>query len=146
MQALYETLLSDPEVWRPEQRKFRTPFDYVMATVRAMGSFGNDGEARMLGPRIAKSLKLMGQPPFKASSPKGWPDIAEVWAGSEAILERADWAWTLARRSPVRDAEMLMTEILGPQVSERTRFVVSGAADPAQRLTLLFSSPEFQRR
>ena len=146
LKVLYETLLTDPELWRAEQRKFRAPFDYVMATVRAMGNFGGAMETDRLGKRIAQSLELMGQPLFRAPSPKGWPDVASHWAGSEAILERADWAWTLARRSPNRDASSLLDDVLGPQVSERTRFVVVGAADPAQGLALLFSSPEFQRR
>ncbi len=37
-------------------------------------------------------LKQMGQIPFRAPSPAGWPDTADDWMAPEAMMTRIEWA------------------------------------------------------
>jgi uncharacterized protein (DUF1800 family) len=96
---------------------------------------------------LMQATRLMGQFPFGAPSPKGWPDEAKAWAGPDAMLERVEWAHALAERIPVRiDPVALANDVLGPLVTEATLTAVSRAETPVQGLALLLSSPEFQKR
>jgi uncharacterized protein (DUF1800 family) len=89
----------------------------------------------------------MGQIPFTAQSPKGWPDVASAWAGPAAIMERVQWAHVLAERIQKKpDPAMLADMTMGPLLSPPTREALKLAADPTQGLALLLASPEFQRR
>jgi uncharacterized protein (DUF1800 family) len=51
-----------------------------------------------------------------------------------------------ARAGAFFDARLLATAMMGDVVSERTKETLAHAASPAQALTLLLMSPEFQRR
>ena len=61
-------LVAEPATWVRAQRKVRSPAELVVATARATGFHG--GEARPL----LESLRLIGQLPFFAPSPAGYPD------------------------------------------------------------------------
>ncbi|HXJ00105.1 MAG TPA: DUF1800 domain-containing protein [Micropepsaceae bacterium] len=144
---VYEVIIADPAAWRPEPAKFRTPIEYVTAAVRVAGGdrIGMLDE-NSVAPFI-QSARAMGEAPFAASSPKGWPDDADSWTGSDAILQRVEWANAAAQKlggqsDPVRLAD----EALGPQLGAETRTAITRAASPAQGLAILFASPEFQRR
>jgi uncharacterized protein (DUF1800 family) len=147
LMTVYEALIADPAAWRPHSAKFRTPVEYVTAAMRIAG-----GERlamldeKSIAP-VIQSARAMGEGPFSAPSPKGWPDNADAWTGSDAILQRVEWANAAAAKlggqsDPVRLAD----EALGPFLTAETRTAISRAASPAQGLALLFASPEFQRR
>ena len=91
--------------------------------------------------------QLLGQPPFRAPSPKGWPDDTASWAGPDAIMKRLEWSQALAERveGSVRP-EDLVSGALGPLLSAKTRQAVQRAETAKQGLTLALMSPEFQRR
>ena len=89
----------------------------------------------------------MGEVPFGASSPKGWPDNESAWSGSEAILQRVEWANAAGEKLGTGSDPLNLAEAaLGPFLSDDTRTAIRRAASPAQGLALLFASPEFQRR
>jgi uncharacterized protein (DUF1800 family) len=89
----------------------------------------------------------MGEIPFGAPSPKGWPDEESAWSGSEAILQRVEWANAAGERLGASvDAMALADQALGPLLHNETKEAMRRAASPAQALALLFVSPEFQRR
>jgi uncharacterized protein (DUF1800 family) len=144
---VYEALVSDDAPWQSLPGKVRSPMEYVTAAMRIAG-----GERlAMLGPKdvmpFIQSARAMGEMPFAAPSPKGWPDDAQAWTGSEAVLERVEWANSAAEKLG-RDSDPLhlADEALGPLLSAETRTAITRAASPAQGLALLFASPEFQRR
>jgi uncharacterized protein (DUF1800 family) len=144
---VYEALIDDPAAWRPEPVKFRTPIEYVTAAMRIAGQ----DRAAMLDektvPQIIQSARAMGEAPFSAPSPKGWPDEAAAWTGADAILQRVEWANTAAERlGPQADPVKLADEALGAMLTKETRTAISRAASPVQGVALLFASPEFQRR
>jgi uncharacterized protein (DUF1800 family) len=89
----------------------------------------------------------LGQAPFAAPSPAGWPDQAEDWASPDAVLKRLDFASSLAERvgqagRPRERAPL----VLGERLSADTALAIARAESAEQGLTLLLMSPEFQRR
>ncbi len=147
LMKVYEVLLDDPVAWRPAPAKFRTPVEYVTAAMRIAAS---DAPVQLDESNVRtfiQTTRLMGEVPFGASSPKGWPDIETAWTGSDAVLKRVEWADAAAKRLGAQsDPVMLADEALGPLLSGDTRTAISRAASPAEGLGLLFVSPEFQRR
>ncbi len=146
LKALALALIDEPAAWQSALTKMRTPIEYVVAAIRLFGGVQDAlGDQQFKG--LAESLRVMGQIPFTAQSPKGWPDVASGWAGPAAIMERAQWAHALAERIPNKpDAVVLADAALGPLLSPPTREALKLAADPTQGLALLLASPEFQRR
>jgi len=146
LKALAFALIDEPAAWQPTLAKMRTPIEYVVAAIRLFGGVQDAlGDQQFKG--LAESLRIMGQIPFTAQSPKGWPDVASAWAGPAAVMERAQWAHALAERIPKKpDPVVLADAALGPLLSASTRDALKLAADPTQGLALLLASPEFQRR
>jgi uncharacterized protein (DUF1800 family) len=146
LKALAMAVVDEPSAWQPNLAKVRTPIEYVVAAIRLLGG-GKEtlGEQQFRG--LAESLRIMGQIPFTANSPKGWPDVASAWAGPAAVMERAQWAHVLAERIPQKPDPVRLGEAgLGPLLSPATRAELARAADATQGLALLIASPEFQRR
>ena len=133
-------LIALPEAWQP-LGKVRAPAEYVLAVLRA-----TDPPPDKMPPDLAGLMANLGQPFFAAPLPNGWPDNAAEWAGSEALLRRIDWAHDFTARLGGMDADQLGETALGPLLSETTRNAVRGAGDRRDALTLLLTSPEFQRR
>jgi uncharacterized protein (DUF1800 family) len=98
--------------------KVKTPFEFVASALRATGSRPD------LSPRAAQSLTRLGQPIFGRQTPDGWPDRAEDWMNAGAMMNRVNFATTLA--------------------SGRVQGFVVGSIDAAMGSTL--ASPAFQRR
>ena len=129
------------ETWAGQPAKFKTPEEFRLSTLRGLGV----EEAR---PRdLRGSFATLGQAPFSAPSPAGWPDEAEAWLGPDAVKKRLEWAQALAARSGNRvDPRAFLDATLGPAAGETTRRMVNGADSRGQGLTLALMSPEFQRR
>ncbi len=146
LRALSLAIVDEPAAWNRQLMKVRTPIEYVVAAVRLLGGVRETlGDEQFKG--LAESLRIMGQIPFTASSPKGWPDVASAWAGPAAIMERAQWAHVLASRIPQKPDPVRLGEMgLGALLSATTRAALERAADATQGLALLIASPEFQRR
>ncbi len=147
LMKVYQALVEEPSAWHPEQSKFRSPVEYITAAMR-IGA-GDDlpkiNEQTVGG--LVQSARAMGEMPFAAPSPKGWPDTETAWSGSEAILQRIEWANAAGERlGPASDPLRLADESLGPFLHDDTRNAIKRAASPAQGVALLFASPEFQRR
>jgi uncharacterized protein (DUF1800 family) len=137
--AASSALLRLPSVWRP-LTKFRTPFDYAVAAMRAVGAAPEDAHT------LLPALRQLGQDWGRTPFPIGWSDRAADWAGSEALLQRADFIYTLAGRANIADPLDVAARQLGPLLGNDTRNAVKHAGSRQDALALLFSSPEFQRR
>src|SRR6185312_11486221 len=88
LDALAATLVEAPEAWAPEQRKFKTPYEFLISSYRAAGTGP--------GPQIAAALNGMGQRPFSAPSPKGWSEDAGDWASADGVMKRLSWSEAFA--------------------------------------------------
>jgi len=125
--------------WQPGA-KLRTPLDYMVASVRTL-DLPSDQMPNMLG-----ILGGLGQPLWTAPAPNGWPDRAADWSSPEAMLRRIDWASGFAGRIGTRDVADIADTALGPLLRAETREAVHRAGSRRDAMTLLLTSPEFQRR
>jgi uncharacterized protein (DUF1800 family) len=132
-------LLKLPAAWQPAT-KLRTPMEYVIASVRAL-DVPPDEMPNLLG-----ILAGLGQPLWSPPAPNGWPDRAIDWAAPEALLRRIDWASAFAARVGGRDVVEVADNTLGPLLRAETREAIRHAGSRRDAMTLLLTSPEFQRR
>ena len=137
--AAAQELVRLPAAWQP-LTKLRSPRDLVFAAFRAAGL---PAERR---PDLSGLLAGLGQAPFNAPAPNGWPDTAADWAGPEAMMRRIDWAYGFAGRPELPEAPALAETALGPLLTEQTGTEIRRAGSRREALTLLLASPEFQRR
>ncbi|GAW41348.1 hypothetical protein SH203_01752 [Brevundimonas sp. SH203] len=133
-------LIAAPETWTPRPAKIKTPYDLIVSTHRALGT-----RPQRLPP-LRQALADMGQPLYAPPSPEGWPDTAADWAGPDALVKRLNWAAAAAATVQVSDTDAVAADALGARLGERTRLAVARAESRPEALTLLFMSPEFQRR
>ena len=132
-------LIRLPAAWQP-MSKVRNPQDYVVAAVRAANLVP---ERR---PDLMQLIAGLGQPAFGAPFPIGWPDTAGDWTGPEAMMRRVDWAYGFASRPELPEPLQLADAALGPLLSASTAAEIRRAGSRRDGITLLLSSPEFQRR
>ena len=126
--------------WRTPLAKVKTPREYVISVLRLLQGHGNPGKAFGV-------LKQLGQQPFRAASPAGFPDRASDWATPDALLKRVSWGYALASRvGGAADPWQLTEESIGPIASASTRFAIKNAPSRWKALAFLLASPEFQRR
>lgn len=84
-------LFTDKEFYAPEnyRAKIKTPFELVTSAVRVVGADTN-------GAQIQAMLTKMGEPLYGYVAPTGYPDMAEDWVNTGALLERMNFAVALA--------------------------------------------------
>lgn len=141
LKALAQTLINGPEAWTPAAAKFKSPNDFLLSTLRASGT------RSVSMPALRSTFEQLGQAPFRAPSPKGWPDTAEHWAAPDAILKRVDWSNLAAEVITQNTSPMAFAQTaLGPALSPQTRTAITRAGDARQGIVLVLMSPEFQRR
>ena len=139
--SVYAALLDCPQAWEQPLAKLKTPIEYLVSCLRALPAL------RAAQPQaLYATLRGMGQRPFFAPSPQGWPDTAEAWAGGDALWKRIEWAGIVASRvgSAVDPAQLAAG--YGAALSEPTRRAIARAESRQQGLALWLASPEFQRR
>jgi uncharacterized protein (DUF1800 family) len=139
--ALYRALIDSPEAWVAAPVKFKSPWEWSVSALRAVGS-------RDIEPTLGGGLLVqLGQPTWRPGSPAGWDDIAASWAGPEALVRRVEVAERIAQRAgSTVDARQAAERLLPGMLGEATRTAIARAESPAQGLALLLVSPEFLRR
>jgi len=142
LQAVSVALVDLPEAWAPAPAKMKPPEDYLVSAIRAMRG------PQLSGQQFVAILDRMGQRPYYAKDPNGWPDVEKDWIGPDALWKRVEWADAVGKAvgNSVFDPSLLAEQVLGPDVTPATRKAISQAETPAQGLALLLVAPEFQRR
>jgi len=135
-----QTLIDSPEAWAPEQRKFKTPYEFLISSYRAAGV--------PAGPEIAPVLNGLGQQAFSAPSPKGWAEDAQTWASPDGVVKRMGWSEAFAARVVPADAQpmQIADNTLGARLNPATATAISRAESRPEAFSILLMSPEFQRR
>ena len=101
----------------------------------------------MEGINPAQILNQLGQPVWKPGSPAGYDDIADTWAGPNALLRRVEIAQRLAAPFGDKlDARTLAEKILAGSISTATKTAIGRSESATTGLALLLVSPEFLRR
>jgi uncharacterized protein (DUF1800 family) len=140
LRRMVAAIAADPAVWSAPLAKVKTPNEFLVSTLRMTGY--DDGPLKLVG-----ALRVLGQMPFTAPSPAGWPDEGTKWVSAEALLQRAEFAMAVSRRVGGRlSADALLAESIQPVASDATRLAVKRAPSRVEALATLFASPEFQRR
>ncbi|MEO8812411.1 MAG: DUF1800 family protein, partial [Caulobacteraceae bacterium] len=135
------TLVTAPEAWTPAAVKFKTPYEFMVSSWRAVGS------APAAIEQVAPAMNAMGQKPFGAPSPKGWPEEAQVWCDPDAVVKRMVWSETFGARTIAgRDPTVLAQAALGARLSAPVGWAIARAETRPEALSILLMSPEFQRR
>lgn len=139
--ALYATLIGSPEAWVTERPKFRTPWEWSIAAMRALS-------LNEIQPAIAAGLmNQLGQPVWKPGSPAGYDDVNASWAGPDAIMRRVEAAERLAAKAgSTVDARTIAERLFPGMLSPATRQILKNAESPQQAIALLLVSPEAMRR
>jgi uncharacterized protein (DUF1800 family) len=159
-------IVTSPEFFSRDafRAKVKTPFEFAVSVRRAFDMPYDET------PLTVALLGEFGQPVFGRATPDGWPDVAEAWMNSGAMLKRvlfaadvaagkvanapvAQWdGWRrLSDRSADAQAEGVIEMLLGGIASAETRAVMRGASgDGESRLREMIAvavgAPEFQRR
>jgi uncharacterized protein (DUF1800 family) len=134
------TLLLAPEAWSADALKFKTPYEFLVSSWRAAG----------VSPTSLQDIAVltaMGQKPYSAPSPKGWPEDAATWCAPDAVIKRMAWAQNLAAKDlNGRDPNQLATDALGARLTPLVAKTIARAETRDEGLAILLMSPEFQRR
>lgn len=139
LQQLYTVLIDAPEAWNPVPAKFKTPWEWSLSAFRALGLPEQPDQA------LTGLFAELGQPVWRPGSPAGFDDVAQRWAGPDALMKRVEVAQRLAARSRA-DARALAPKLFEGQLSGDTQSAIARAGDAAEALALLLVSPEFMRR
>ena len=83
-----KALFTDKEFFAPEnyRAKIKTPFELAVSSIRALGADTNGSPAFMA------MLNKLGEIPYGYQAPTGYPDMAEDWVNTGALLERLNYA------------------------------------------------------
>lgn len=86
------TLFSDKEFFAPEtyRAKIKSPFELAVSSIRALGADTNGG------PQMLAMLNKLGEVPYGYQAPTGYPDTAEDWVNTGALLERLNYSIALS--------------------------------------------------
>ncbi|WP_033923377.1 DUF1800 domain-containing protein [Sphingomonas sp. 37zxx] len=139
--TVYRALIEAPEAWSPEPSKFKTPWEWSVSAMRAIGA------ETFPAPNVLGYIAQLGQPVWRPGSPAGFDDVAASWAGPDALMRRVEAAERLASRAQgAGDTHALAAMLFGDTLSPQTQAAVARAESPAQGLALLLVSPDFMRR
>ena len=139
--AVARALVAAPEAWAPAPAKFKTPYEFLISSWRAIG--GQPAAIEHLAP----PLNALGQRPFSAPSPKGWDETAATWAAPDAVIKRMTWAQGFsAVVAGELDPDVIARNALGARLTDPVRTAVARAESREEALSILLMSPEFQRR
>ncbi len=92
IKATLSTLFGDPEFYAPEnyRAKIKTPFELAVSSIRAISADTN------AGPAMTAMLNKLGEVPYGYQAPTGYPDTADDWVNTGALLERLNYSVALA--------------------------------------------------
>jgi uncharacterized protein (DUF1800 family) len=148
------TIVTSPEFFSAEayRAKIKTPLEVVASSVRAL-----DGELAppaLGGPQpgggyaLAQQVTKLGEPLYQQQPPTGYPDVAEAWVNTGALLNRMNFALGLTanrvpgvrvdlaravgsadRRKPDQVLDALLRSVLHGQATPQTRSVLAAQLD-----------------
>lgn len=139
--TVYRALVESPQAWASAHAKFKTPWDWTVSSMRALG-WRDRGDLN-----AAPLLTQLGQPVWRPGSPAGYDDIAASWAAPDALVRRVEVAQRLAALVGDRlDPRTLGRSVLPGTLGAPTATAVEHAESAQTAVALLLVSPDFLRR
>ena len=139
LKKVMQTLIASELSWQHEQQKFKTPREYLISTLRLLDFQPKNGR------QLVNWLTMLGQKPYSAGSPAGFPDNEADWNAPNALMARIQWVNMLANNKRINVDEALPL-IFGNDKSSDNYLVVTRAESRSQAASLMLLSPEFLRR
>jgi uncharacterized protein (DUF1800 family) len=141
LKVVARALIEEPEAWREDTRKFRTPQDWFVAVMRAFGS-------SEVSPNAPAVLRQLRQPLWSPSSPKGFGDVMQEWADPDSLLNRGELARTISRQpaSAGVDPRMLLDVVDVPSGNPLHALIADTSITAPERVALAIAGPAFQWR
>lgn len=129
------------EAWAAGNQKFRSPQDWLVAALRAIG-------LREVPPRLGQVLRQLRQPLWAPPSPKGYGDAAQDWADPDSLMNRAELARSISRRLTHAGLDPAgLLEVVSVESDDPLRSMLADKSIPAdERLALAIGGPAFQWR
>jgi len=150
IRAVLTTIFTSPEFWSADayRAKIKTPLELVASAVRALdGRIAAASGADVTGGggiTLAREVARLGEPLYEAQPPTGYPDRAEAWVNTGALLGRMNFALGLAhnrfrgarvdvagflantdRSQPAQVLDRLLAVVLHGEASAQTRAVLA---------------------
>ncbi|MBS1810248.1 MAG: DUF1800 domain-containing protein [Acidobacteria bacterium] len=118
LREVYRALFASPEFWAVEnyRAKIKTPFEMIVSTVRATGA-ETDGGRPML-----QTLEQMGEGLYLAQPPTGYPETAEHWVNTGALLLRMNFALSLSNNR-IRGTKVNVVALLADSKSDTPELI-----------------------
>jgi len=90
--AALKTMIYSPEFWSRDayRAKVKTPFEVAVSAARALNA------QTTISPQLVQWVGRMGEPLYQCEPPTGYADTADVWVNAGALLNRLNFALTLA--------------------------------------------------
>jgi len=128
-------LFTDEEFFAAEnyRTKIKTPFELLVSSIRTLGAETNGAQVQAL-------LNKMGEQLYGYQAPTGYPDTAEDWVNTGALLERMNFAVALsANQIPGTRVDLKKFELKeNPAILEQSiAWILSGEVNPNTKTTLL---------
>ncbi len=141
---------------RNSLRKLKSPLEVVVGAVRALNADVTDTSV------LAQEIASLGQPLYGKVEPTGYPNTGELWANTAGILRRVNFATALTSgqvagvradlsRFNFKPPSAVAGELLGMAPSSAMLAAIEKGiqrqeATPSMLVTVVMSSPDFQRR
>jgi uncharacterized protein (DUF1800 family) len=131
-----KALFTDKEFFAPEnyRAKIKTPFELAISSIRALGAATNGS------PAFLAMLNKLGEVPYGYQAPTGYPDNAEDWVNTGALLERLNYAVAVAsNRIPgtTVDLKAFQGSTKEQTLEKAIKVILDGEIAPATRSTLI---------
>jgi uncharacterized protein (DUF1800 family) len=141
LKTVARALADEPEAWREDTRKFRTPQDWFVAVLRAFG-------ARDVAANAPVLLRQLRQPFWSPASPKGFGDAMQEWADPDSLLNRGELARTISRQPALRDLDprALLDVVDVASGNPLHNLLADNSIPSAERVALAIAGPAFQWR
>lgn len=141
LRAVAGALIDLPEAWQTQHRKFRSPQDWLVALLRAVG---NDGTQDA----IALGLRQLRHPLWAPPSPAGFSDSMSDWADPDSLLNRAELARTIGRRiGPRPSVAHALLDVIDSAPGDPLPTLLADTSVPDdERAALVVAGPAFQWR
>jgi uncharacterized protein (DUF1800 family) len=153
IRQVLQSLFASPEFRQPKiyQRKYKTPYQYVISAVRATG------ETPLNTVPLSTTLQQLSMPIYGCPTPDGYKPIEANWLNPDSTVRRLSFAVNLGNGTlgitipanrklpiaPVPIANLMQT--IDPLLKPTTRQQIQ--AQPAKlRPSLMLGSPEFMYR
>ncbi len=144
IREVVRTILTSPEFFAAEayRAKVKSPFEFVVSAVRATGTEVADALP------LTQAIRQLGMPLYMCQPPTGYPDKAEAWVNTGALLNRMNFALQLVsgKMRGIQAGTSPIGVVLANEVSPATEATIAKATDAKQLAALTLGSPEFQRR